>query len=414
MELVRMPIADLRASSLNPRTSFTGIEELADSFELNPNNPGEPITPIIAVRDANVARVVDGERRLRAMRKRKRVKECWVMLCDDMADADAALAMLAVNTRENLTDAEVGRGFQQAMLLGVPEETIDKMAGRPVSAALKRHAQARGKVETISLDQLLAADEFADDPEAYADVLDADNWGWVARQRQDARERAEEEANLAAAIEEARAKGLDVRDKRPKGSICERTLYLSTAAETIREDCQEWVCEGYVLVLSPKSWAPCELYSMAQSDGDEATVATKSGMRRAMQHARKRRVEFIVGRLVASGTAQLANVSALVAAYVRDIALYKLEELCKRAGVDASNIPVVANEFVIASYWGEFDHMTNDEVDGMIDGRAYGCAYRRQCDILAALERDGYEPEQEERDLVELCEATAAKLEADA
>lgn len=419
MELVRMQLSELRANELNPRTSFKGIDELADSFEFNPKDPGEPLTPIIAVRDANVARIIDGERRYRAMKKRKKVDSCWVILCESMEDADAALSMLAVNTRENLSDEEVGRGFQQALLLGVPEETIDKLAGRPVYKALRHHADARGELETMSLDQLLAAEEFADDPAAYEMVLEESAESWRERYEYIAREKQLEEKykEIEVVINEAVEAGLRYLVARPDQTMCEMTLFTDGAAKVIRENFQEWICENYVLVKM-EGWSFWEVRSPKLDTAEpEEDIEARNAMRHTVQVAKKRRIEFIAKRLIGTGTAQLANVSDLVATHVREYRVMDVERFCTKAGIDSSNIPIHANEYVIADNWEYVDSFSNWESDKLVSGEEDDYVIRAcelQADIYKALNADGYEADQDEREFIELCKKYVAEAEADA
>lgn len=59
----RVSLADIRPSKENPRSDFGDIAALADSIRATGN---EPVNPPVVVRDGNVYRIVDGERRYRA------------------------------------------------------------------------------------------------------------------------------------------------------------------------------------------------------------------------------------------------------------------------------------------------------------------------------------------------------------
>ena len=69
MQLKRVKTEDVYPSEGNPRRDFGDLDALAASFALNPAHPGEPMTPPLLVQDGGVYRIVDGERRWRAMRK---------------------------------------------------------------------------------------------------------------------------------------------------------------------------------------------------------------------------------------------------------------------------------------------------------------------------------------------------------
>ena len=124
MELKRVRTADVYPSEANPRRDFGDLDALAASFELNPKHPGEPMNPPLLVRDGEVYRIVDGERRWRAMSKAG-TKAFDAVVCDDWADADAALAMLATDDKKPLDEVERSRGVQRALLLGVEPQKVE-------------------------------------------------------------------------------------------------------------------------------------------------------------------------------------------------------------------------------------------------------------------------------------------------
>ena len=81
--LERVPLSKLRPKEINPRSDFGDLDAFAAEFDDNPVFPGEPWTPPIVYRDANVYRIVDGERRYRAMKKAGKVSLEEVLDSDD-------------------------------------------------------------------------------------------------------------------------------------------------------------------------------------------------------------------------------------------------------------------------------------------------------------------------------------------
>ena len=55
MEVKRVKLGDVFPDENNPREEFSGIEEMAESFKLNAERPGEPFIPPILVRDGDDA-----------------------------------------------------------------------------------------------------------------------------------------------------------------------------------------------------------------------------------------------------------------------------------------------------------------------------------------------------------------------
>lgn len=163
MKLELVKTADVYADENNPRQHFDGIDEMAASFDLNEERPGEPFTPPILVRDGGIYRIVDGERRFRALKKRK-AKQFHANVCEDMDEALAMVAMVATDDKQPLTPAEKSRGVQMMLLLGVDPVAVDKSArlDRGTGRRVKRAMEAVGDetaAEDMSIDWLLAIEE---------------------------------------------------------------------------------------------------------------------------------------------------------------------------------------------------------------------------------------------------------------
>ena len=166
MELKLVKTDDAYPSEGNPREDFGDLEALAATFALNPANPGEPLNPPVLVRDGEVYRIVDGERRWHAMGIAG-TKAFHAIVCEDWDDADAALAMLATDDKKELTEVERSKGAQRCLLLGVEPEAVEKAARVKGMRRVKRAADRLGaEAECMSLDHLVAVDELAEWPES--------------------------------------------------------------------------------------------------------------------------------------------------------------------------------------------------------------------------------------------------------
>jgi hypothetical protein len=166
----------------NPRDDFGDLEALAASFTINADRPGEPITPPLLVADGDVYRIVDGERRYRAM-KLARTKCFTAMVADSMDDANSMLAMLVTDDKQALTEVEKSRGVQQMLLLGVEPETVAKAAHIEEREVYK--VKRAGTVVTaekardMTLGRLYAIAEFADkETDAINAVIKAKEDDW--------------------------------------------------------------------------------------------------------------------------------------------------------------------------------------------------------------------------------------------
>ena len=167
MELRKISLEDVYPDSNNPRSkdNFGDLDAMAESLALNAASPGEPFNPIVVVRDGGIYRIVDGERRYRAMRKAG-TASCHAVVCDDLDEANAMLAMIATDDKQQLTDVERSRGVQQMLLLGVDPEKVER-AGRMAKGSARRVRRAMASVddaaEEMSLGRLLAISDLQDD-----------------------------------------------------------------------------------------------------------------------------------------------------------------------------------------------------------------------------------------------------------
>lgn len=211
MQLKRVKTEDVYPTEGNPRRDFGDLDALAASFGLNPAHPGEPMTPPLLVQDGGVYRIVDGERRWRAMRKAG-TAEFDAVVCEDWGDADAALAMLATDDKKPLDEAERSRGAQRCLLLGVEPEKVERAVRKKGMARVRRVASEIGaEAETMSLDHLLAVAEFTG--QRAVRVANASERDWV-RVARECRREVESERIVAAFDEAAERLGVELHGQK--------------------------------------------------------------------------------------------------------------------------------------------------------------------------------------------------------
>lgn len=163
----RIALADIRPDANNPRKDFGDLGVLAASFDVTPDRPGEPLTPPIVVQDGNVYRIVDGERRYRAMRDAGKVEDCLCMVFDDMSEASSVVAMMATDNKEELSDEERAQGIQQLLIFGVPERDVQLVANISEDRVrrVKRVVAKRAKPLQLSMADLFSLADVEDDDE---------------------------------------------------------------------------------------------------------------------------------------------------------------------------------------------------------------------------------------------------------
>ena len=199
-EKVYVPLRDIVPSGANPRRDFGDIKALAEAIEAT---GGEPVNPIVAVRDGNVYRIVDGERRYRALRELHKGDdgfEVAVLAADGMGAANELVAMLATDDKRPLTEEERARGVQQMLVLGVDSLRIER-ASRATKGQIAAARMVGGSAPEgvqLTLDQMVAASEFGDEADVEAVLSAGEAW----RQKVSELKRRDRERKL---MEQARA-----------------------------------------------------------------------------------------------------------------------------------------------------------------------------------------------------------------
>lgn len=207
-------LGDIRPSGQNPREDFGDIGALARSIEAT---GGEPLNPPVVVADGNVYRIVDGERRYRALSSIYREdREVSALVAESMDEANELVAMLATDDKRQLTEAERARGVQQMLVLGVDEQRIER-ASRATARQIRAARRLRGSIEgrQVTLEQLEAASAFDDEKDIEAVLAAGDGWAGKADSIRRRVEREEAKAEDYDAFGDA---GIPVVKERPEGS----------------------------------------------------------------------------------------------------------------------------------------------------------------------------------------------------
>lgn len=208
-------LGDIRPSGQNPREDFGDIGALARSIEAT---GGEPLNPPVVVADGNVFRIVDGERRYRALSSiYGEDREVSALVADTMDEANELIAMLATDDKRQLTEAERARGVQQMLVLGIDEQRIER-ASRATAGQIRAARRLRGRIDAgvqVTLEQLEAASAFDDEKDVEAVLAAGDGWAGKADSIRRRVEREEAKANDYDAFGDA---AIPVVKERPEGS----------------------------------------------------------------------------------------------------------------------------------------------------------------------------------------------------
>lgn len=281
-------LGDIRPSEQNPREDFGDIGALARSIEAT---GGEPLNPPVVVADGNVYRIVDGERRYRALSSiYGEDREVSALVADTMDEANELVAMLATDDKRQLTEAERARGVQQMLVLGVDEQRIER-ASRATAGQIRAARRLRGSIEgrQVTLEQLEAASAFDDEKDIEAVLAAGDGWAGKADSIRRRVEREEAKAEDYDAFGDA---GIPVVKEKPEGFVYTNWANFGDAAKKLEgED-----VTGFVAVMADRYW---ELYKPDDRSGAEPEK-TEEEIRAEQDAALKGLYRSLIG-FVASG-----------------------------------------------------------------------------------------------------------------
>lgn len=251
-------LGDIRPSEQNPREDFGDIGALARSIEAT---GGEPLNPPVVVADGNVFRIVDGERRYRALSSLYgEDREVSALVADTMDEANELVAMLATDDKIQLTEAERARGVQQMLVLGVDEQRIER-ASRATARQIRAARRLRGSIEgrQVTLEQLEAASAFDDEKDVEAVLAAGEGWADKADRIRRRVKREEAKAEDYDAFGDA---GIPVVKEKPEGFVYTNWANFGDAAKKLEgED-----VTGFVAVMAGRYW---ELYKPDDRSGAE-------------------------------------------------------------------------------------------------------------------------------------------------
>lgn len=252
-------LGDIRPSGQNPREDFGDIGALARSIEAT---GGEPLNPPVVVADGNVYRIVDGERRYRALSSiYGEDREVSALVAESMDEANELVAMLATDDKRQLTEAERARGVQQMLVLGVDEQRIER-ASRATAGQIRAARKLRGRIDAgvqVTLEQLEAASAFEDEKDIEAVLAAGDGWAGKADGIRRRIEREEAKAEDYDAFGDA---GIPVVKEKPEGFTYKDWANCGLAAEKLEK--KEFAA-GTVAVWKGSYW---DLYG--PQDGSDA------------------------------------------------------------------------------------------------------------------------------------------------
>lgn len=279
-------LGDIRPSGQNPREDFGDIGALARSIEAT---GGEPLNPPVVVADGNVFRIVDGERRYRALSSiYGEDREVSALVADTMDEANELVAMLATDDKRQLTEAERARGVQQMLVLGIDEQRIER-ASRATAGQIRAARRLRGRIDAgvqVTLEQLEAASAFEDEKDVEAVLAAGDGWAVKADGIRRRNEREEAKAEDYDAFGDA---GIPVVKEQPDGFTYKDWSHVGLVATKLES--KEFAA-GTVAVWSGSYW---ELYGPKDAEPEKTDEEIRAEQEAAREKAA---LEELYGRMV--------------------------------------------------------------------------------------------------------------------
>lgn len=285
-------LGDIRPSGQNPREDFGDIGALARSIEAT---GGEPLNPPVVVADGNVFRIVDGERRYRALLSiYGEDREVSALVAESMDEANELVAMLATDDKRQLTEAERARGVQQMLVLGIDEQRIER-ASRATAGQIRAARRLRGRIDAgaqVTLEQLEAASAFEDEKDIEAVLAAGDGWAGKADGIRRRIEREEAKAEDYDAFGDA---GIPVVKEKPEGFTYKDWSHVGLAAEKLEG--KEFPA-GTVAVWGGSYW---ELYGPKADEPEKTEEEIRAEQEAAREAAALKELYRSLIGFVASG-----------------------------------------------------------------------------------------------------------------
>lgn len=285
-------LGDIRPSGQNPREDFGDIGALARSIEAT---GGEPLNPPVVAADGNVFRIVDGERRYRALSSiYGEDREVSALVAESMDEANELVAMLATDDKRQLTEAERAHGVQQMLVLGIDEQRIER-ASRATAGQIRAARRLRGRIDAgaqVTLEQLEAASAFEDEKDIEAVLAAGDGWAGKADGIRRRIEREEAKAEDYDAFGDA---GIPVVKEKPEGFTYKDWSHVGLAAEKLEG--KEFPA-GTVAVWGGSYW---ELYGPKADEPEKTEEEIRAEQEAAREAAALKELYRSLIGFVASG-----------------------------------------------------------------------------------------------------------------
>ena len=366
------------------------VDELARSMR----SKGVPDEMVTLVRDGGIYRIKAGNSRVMAMRKLG-TKTFPAIVEDETPEQAIEQAIMETvvrtNTKKKYEPQEESRFVRQLAMFGDDDYVAEVSGIEAAKVAKVRRASkvVKDAADDMSLLRLITIAEFADDPEAVEELTNCSERDYqiVARNLEYRRKKERESQALA---KEIRARGIPIVEDMAGYRIVANVNRADMIPEDLPDGCAAMphVAAGFYLILRPVTDE-----DQAESDAEAKGRAEAQALAALYEEGTAKRRKWLADQLAAQS--MLPALSRLVAE-ADDRHGYRVERFLKATGTKRLN---VGHSEII----NRFEALNGSDASGsgIVDrvGRPRTWMCESYAKLLDAMEADGYEPDEDERDI---------------
>lgn len=383
------PLVDEYGNNLATRDYSTKenqeyVKELARSMRAK----GIPDEMVTLVRDGGIYRIKAGNSRVEAM-KQLGTKTFPAIVEDESTEQAALETVIRTNTKKKYEAAEESR-FVRKLQLFCDDAYVAEVTGMEAEKVAKVRRAAEvvdDAADDMSLLRLIAIGEFADDPEA-VDALTKCKESEYATMAKRFESRRKKEKGANALREEIERRGIEIVEDAAGMDLVANVNKASMIPEELPDGCvaMPHSITGFFMLLAPQSEQ-----ADPEKDGANDARAKAEAMAALYAEGAARRRAWLAE--------QLAMQSILPAISHRVEANESRHSPIVKAFLNATGterLNVGPSEIIVL-----FEILNDASGPGITDGagkyRTKAC--RNYASLLDAMEADGYEPDDDERDI---------------
>lgn len=362
------------------------VRELAESF--GPN--GEPDEPPVLVQDGGIYRIKAGNSRVLAMRSRGTKR--FTAIIDDNDTAQALVeAAIRTNRKKKYEPIEESR-FLQQLTMFADDEYVAETAGIEVERVkrIRRGKQAvDDAAEDMTLLRLAAIGEFADDPEAVAELANCSERDYesIADRYRRKAERDRAVAEFEAVCADA---GIKIAEKEPEGWVTVLGCSIDTASpDDLRKKVEGIECEIPVAYWNYGGWLYICREASDISETERRAQSERVSFVSEFDAAKSKRYEWIADRIASLD--QMESTALACTDYAASRISSRMDDFVRKTGKEVVMEPTA---YLVACGYSLLDTIEAATAYSITHGSGIGYSSefeRAHVELFDAMELDGFE-----------------------